>query len=41
MVNITISVPAKLKAEMNKFPHVNWSAVVIPAIRKKLEELQS
>jgi len=39
MVNIKISVPAKLKKDMDKCKYVDWSAVVTAAFRKKLEEL--
>lgn len=40
MVSITLSVPAEIKSEMDKFPEMNWSAVARDAIQKKLIMLE-
>ncbi len=40
MVKITISIPKELKKEMEHYPEINWSVVVINAFREKLENLQ-
>ena len=29
MTNITLSIPEELKKEMEKFPEINWSEVII------------
>ncbi|MGQ4872456.1 MAG: hypothetical protein ACP6IY_00120 [Promethearchaeia archaeon] len=39
MVNITLSIPPKLKKEMEKFPEINWSEVARSSIRQKIIEL--
>jgi hypothetical protein len=39
MIKIKISVPVKLKKDMARCKHIDWSAVVTEALRKKLEEL--
>jgi len=36
MVSITLSVPAELKKDMDKFPELNWSAVAREAIKRKI-----
>ena len=36
MVSITLSVPKKLKKEMEDFPEMNWSEVARQAIKKKI-----
>jgi hypothetical protein len=36
MVSITLSVPGKLKQEMELFPEMNWSEVARQAIKKKI-----
>ncbi len=36
MVSITLSVPEKLKKEMEEFPELNWSEVARQAIQKKI-----
>lgn len=41
MVNITLSVPAEMKKEMDKFPEMDWSEVARQAIREKLKDLKS
>ncbi|MHA1651524.1 MAG: hypothetical protein ACTSYB_15140 [Candidatus Helarchaeota archaeon] len=40
MANITLSIPDKLKREMNKFPEINWSEVVRASIKQKLADLK-
>jgi len=40
MVNITLSVPDELKAEMEKFPEMNWSVIVRTAIKRRILLLQ-
>ena len=39
MVNITLSIPAELKKEMEKFPEINWSEVARGSIKQKIVEL--
>ena len=39
MTNITLSVPDELKAEMDKFPEINWSEVARTSIKEKLANL--
>ena len=39
MVNITLSLPEKLKKEMDKFPEINWSEVARSSIKNKLAQL--
>ena len=36
MVSITLSVPEDLKAQMDTFPEMNWSAVARKAIQNKI-----
>lgn len=36
MVNITLAMPEDLKKEMDKFPEINWSALVREAIKKRI-----
>ena len=38
MTNVTISVPEKLKAEMDKFPEVSWSEICRKAISQYISE---
>ncbi|NVM31438.1 MAG: hypothetical protein HWN65_21545 [Candidatus Helarchaeota archaeon] len=40
MANITLSIPEKLKKEMNKFPEINWSEVARASIKQKLADLK-
>lgn len=40
MVNITLSVPEELKAEMEKFPEINWSVIVRTALKRRVLLLQ-
>ena len=40
MVNITLSVPDDLKAEMEKFPEMNWSVIARTAIKRRVLLLQ-
>lgn len=39
MTNITLSIPPELKAEMEKFPEINWSEVARNSIKQKIVEL--
>ena len=38
--NITISIPDDLKAEMDKYSEVNWSQVVLKAIKDYIAKRQ-
>jgi len=40
MVNITLSVPERLKREMDSFAEINWSAVAREAFREKIADLE-
>lgn len=40
MVSITLAVPENMKADMDKFPELNWSAVARDAIKRKLVMLE-
>lgn len=40
MTTITISIPDKLKEDMDKLPEVNWSACAREIISKKIEQLE-
>ncbi|MEA3457853.1 MAG: hypothetical protein U9R21_04155 [Candidatus Thermoplasmatota archaeon] len=40
MVNITLSVPERLKREMDSFTEINWSAVAREAFREKIVDLE-
>jgi hypothetical protein len=39
MTKIKISMPPELKAEMDKFPEINWSEVARNSIKQKIVEL--
>lgn len=39
MVSITLSVPAEVKGEMDRFPEINWSGFVRKKICEKTREL--
>ena len=39
MVNITLAMPEDLKKEMDKFPEINWSALVREAIKQIVPDL--
>ena len=39
MVNITLSIPEKLKNTMKQFPEVNWSGLVRVSIENKVDQL--
>ena len=39
MTNITLLIPSELKAEMEKFPEINWSEVARNSIKQKIVEL--
>jgi hypothetical protein len=39
MVSITLSVPAEVKANMDRFPEMNWSGFVRQKIIEKTEKL--
>jgi hypothetical protein len=40
MVTMTLSVPEKLKAQMESFPEINWSEVARQAFRQKIEDME-
>lgn len=37
-VNLTIAIPAELKAEMDKFPEISWSEICRQEIKRFLEK---
>ena len=39
MVSMTLSIPTKLKKEMELYPEINWSAVAREAIKRKIHIL--
>lgn len=40
MARMTISVPEKLKKEMDEFPEMHWATVIRNEFMKKVEELK-
>ena len=40
MVNITLSIPEKIKEKMSKYKEIKWSEVVREAIIEKLKKLE-
>jgi len=40
MVNITLSVPDEMKAKMDSFAEINWSAVAREAFNEKMRDLE-
>lgn len=40
MANVTVTIPAELKAKMRKFPEINWSEVARQAIADKTRTLE-
>jgi hypothetical protein len=40
MANVTVAIPAELKAKMRKFPEINWSEVARQAIAEKTRTLE-
>ena len=40
MANLTLAIPADLKAKMNRFPEINWSEVARQAIAEKTQLLE-
>ena len=40
MANVTVAIPAELKAKMRKFPEINWSEVARQAIADKTRTLE-
>ncbi|HMF32035.1 MAG TPA: hypothetical protein VKK79_11500 [Candidatus Lokiarchaeia archaeon] len=40
MADITLKIPAELKAEMDQFPEINWSDVTRRAIRQIIADLK-
>ena len=40
MPNLTLSINAKIKREMQTFPEINWSQVARSAIERKLAEMK-
>jgi len=41
MANLTLAIPADLKAEMKKFAEINWSEVARQAIVEKIQTLEA
>lgn len=39
MSNITLSVPEEIKHKMEKFPEINWSALIKKFLESKVERL--
>ena len=39
MTNLTLAIPAELRARMNQFPEINWSEVARQAILLKTRQL--
>ncbi|HLD59601.1 MAG TPA: hypothetical protein VI912_01300 [Candidatus Bilamarchaeaceae archaeon] len=39
-VNVTFSIPAKLKQEMNQFSEVNWSRTAAELLEEKIKRLK-
>jgi len=39
MEKVTLSIPEKLKKELEKYPEVNWTEVLRSGIREKIEKL--
>ena len=40
MTNLTLAIPADLRAKMNQFPEINWSEVARQAIQEKTAMLE-
>ena len=40
MVNMTLSVPDKLKQKMDKFPEMNWSEVARQAFQQQIQDME-
>lgn len=40
MANVTVAIPAELKAKMRKFPEINWSEVARQAIAEKTRTVE-
>ena len=40
MANLTLAIPADLKAKMGRFPEINWSEVARQAIAEKTQILE-
>lgn len=41
MPSMTLAIPADLKAQMGRFPEINWSEVARQAIAAKMQALQA
>ena len=41
MANLTLAIPADLRAEMKKFAEINWSEVARQAIVEKIQTLEA
>lgn len=41
MANLTLAIPADLRAEMKKFAEINWSEVARQAIVEKIRTLEA
>ncbi|MDO8554924.1 MAG: hypothetical protein Q7S22_09000 [Candidatus Micrarchaeota archaeon] len=39
-INVTFSIPAKLKEEMNEFSQVNWSKTAAELLEEKVKRLK-
>ncbi len=39
-INVTFSIPAKLKEEMNEFSEVNWSRTAAELLEEKIQRLK-
>jgi len=40
MVSMTLSIPEDIKKKMNRFPEVNWSAIVRKMLIEKTQQLE-
>jgi hypothetical protein len=40
MVNLTLSIPAKTKARMDKHKHIKWSSAIRTIIERKLNDFE-
>ena len=40
MVNVTLSIPNELKAKMDSFEEINWSAVAREAFDEKIRDME-
>jgi len=40
MAQIILEIPEELKKKMDRYPHIDWNAVAVEAIRRKLHALE-